>query len=84
MLSAATSLQEAIEGYKGHGLFTYVVAEALSGKADYDRDGFVKTTELALYVDNEVPELAERVFRYKQFPIVSPTGMGFPVTRAAP
>jgi Caspase domain/WD domain, G-beta repeat len=82
VLSAASSMQEAIEGYNGHGLFTYVVAEALAGKADYDRDGFVKTTELALYVDNEVPELAERVFRYKQFPIVSPTGMGFPVTRA--
>ncbi len=84
VLAAASSLQEAIEGYQGHGLFSYVVSEALTGKADYDRDGFVKTTELALYVDNEVPELAERVFRFKQFPIVSPTGMGFPVTRISP
>ncbi|MBV8032296.1 MAG: caspase family protein [Betaproteobacteria bacterium] len=86
VLSAATSLQEALEGYKGHGLFTYVVAEALGGKADYDRDGYVGTTELSLYVENEVPELAEAVFRYKQFPLVSKpgAGMSFPVTRVAP
>jgi WD40 repeat protein len=81
ILSAATSSQEALEGYQGHGLFSYVVANGLAGKADADRDGFVKTTELADYVDSEVPELAEKVFHYKQFPVVSPSGMGFPVVR---
>ena len=83
ILSAATSTQEALEGYQGHGLFSYVVANGLAGKADADRDGFVKTTELADYVDSEVPELAEKVFHYKQFPVVSPSGMGFPVSRTS-
>ena len=79
-LYASTDLQEALEGYEGHGLFTWVITQGLLGKADADRDGFVKTIELADYVDNEVPELAERVFSHKQFPVVAPSGMGFPVT----
>lgn len=81
ILSAASSVQEALEGYKNHGLFTWVVVEGLNGAADADKDGFVKTLELADYVDNQVPELAERVFSHKQFPIVSPTGQGFPLVR---
>jgi hypothetical protein len=37
--------------------------------------------ELADYVDNQVPELAEKVFQHKQYPIVSPTGQGFPLVK---
>lgn len=81
ILSAASSVQEALEGYKNHGLFTWVVVEGLKGAADADNDGFVKTLELADYVDNQVPELAERLFNHKQFPIVSPTGQGFPLVK---
>lgn len=81
ILSAASSVQEALEGYNNHGLFTYVLAEGLKGAADTDKDGYVKTLELADYVDTKVPELAEKVFRHKQYPIVSPTGQGFPVTK---
>lgn len=81
ILSAATSVQEALEGYKGHGLFTYVIVDGLNGAADANKDGFVKTLELADYVDTQVPELAERVFKHKQFPIVSPTGQGFPLVK---
>jgi uncharacterized caspase-like protein len=82
ILSAANSQQEALEGYRGHGLFTYVISEGLQGKADLDRDGFVKTTELANYIEDEVPELAEKLFQRKQFPVASPSGQGFPVVRA--
>lgn len=81
ILSAATSEQEALEGYRGHGLFTFVVSESLKGKADLNRDGFVKTTELADYIDDEVPRLAEQIFGRKQFPTVAPSGQGFPVAR---
>ncbi len=82
ILSASSSVQEALEGYEGHGLFTYVVAEGLKGQADLNRDGAVNTLELATYVDDRVPALAERVFKHKQYPLVSPSGQGFPVTRA--
>jgi hypothetical protein len=58
-----------------------VIAEGLSGGADYDGDSYIKTFELADYVDTEVPRLAEQVFRRAQFPTVSPAGQGFPIGR---
>jgi len=79
ILSASTSIQEALEGYQGHGLFTFVIAEGLNGKADKSKSGFVKTTELADYVDNEVPTLAEKVFKRAQYPTISINGQGFPI-----
>lgn len=79
VLSASTSTQQALEGYRGHGLFTYVIAEGLRGKADRDGDGFVSTLELATYVDEQVPVLAEQVFKRAQYPMVAPTGQGLPL-----
>lgn len=82
ILSAATSEQEALEGYQQHGLFTWVIAEGLKGGADTDKDGFVKTSELADYVDNQVPEIAEKRYQRKQYPITSVSGMAFPLVRS--
>lgn len=79
ILSASTSLQEAVEGYQGHGLFTYVLVEGLKGKADKGKTGYVKTTELADYVDSEVPVLAEKVFKKAQYPTISISGQAFPI-----
>ena len=84
VLSASTSSQEALEGYRGHGLFTFVVAEGLAGKADANHDGFVTTLELATYVDEQVPLLAEKVFNHAQYPVVSPSGQGFPLGKVSP
>lgn len=81
ILSASTSVQEALEGYQGHGLFTYVLADGLSGKADKGRSGYVKTTELADYVDDQVPLLAEQVFQRAQYPTISISGQAFPIGR---
>lgn len=79
ILSASTSVQEALEGYQGHGLFTWVLTQGMLGKADKGRTGVVQTMELAAYVEVEVPELAERIFRRAQFPTASISGHGFPV-----
>lgn len=81
ILSASTSAQEALEGYKGHGLFTYVLSEGLKGKADVNRDGYVKTTELADYIEDEVPVLAERVFKRSQYPSPARNGQSYPISR---
>ncbi|MDD5169491.1 MAG: caspase family protein, partial [Syntrophales bacterium] len=81
IISASTSVQEALEGYRGHGLLTWVMVEGLQGKADADKDGFIKTTELANYVDDEVPKIAEQHFRKAQYPTVSPSGQAFPIGR---
>lgn len=77
ILSASSSTQEALEGYKEHGLFTYVLTEGLSGKADKGKSGFIKTTDLADYVDSEVPALAETVFKRAQYPNISISGQPF-------
>jgi len=81
ILSASTSMQEALEGYQGHGLFTYVLTEGLKGKADKGNTGYVKTTELADYVDYEVPTLAEKIFKKAQYPTISISGQAFPIGR---
>jgi len=81
ILSASTSVQEALEGYQGHGLFTWALVQGLQGKADKGRTGYVRTTDLAAYVEDEVPNLAEKIFKRAQFPTVSISGQGFPVGR---
>ncbi len=79
ILSASTSVQEALEGYNQHGLFTYVLSEGLQGRADKGNSGYVKTTDLADYVDNEVPAIAEKTFNRAQYPTISISGQGFPI-----
>ena len=81
IISASSSTQEALEGYKGHGLLTYVLTQGLKGKADSDNDGFVKTLEISNYVEDEVPEIADKVFKRAQYPYVSPLGQGFPLVK---
>ncbi|MDP3583571.1 MAG: caspase family protein [Thiobacillus sp.] len=80
LLSAATSQQQAIEGYKSHGLFTYVVTEGMKGAADENRDGFVWTNELVGYVDSQVRSISESHFGQKQSPTTGLTGI-FPLTK---
>jgi len=82
ILSASTSVQEALEGYQGHGLFTWALVQGLQGKADKGKTGYVRTTDLAAYVEDEVPNLAEKIFKRAQFPTVSISGQGFPVGRS--
>jgi WD40 repeat protein len=81
VLAASTSTQEALEGYQGHGLFSFVVADGLAGKGDVDKDGFVSTFGLAHYVDIEVPKLAQREFNHDQFPVIETSGQQFPLTK---
>jgi hypothetical protein len=40
---------------------------------------FIRTLELANYVDSEVPVLAEKVFKRAQYPTATPTGQAFPI-----
>jgi hypothetical protein len=81
VLAASPSTQQALEGYEGHGLFTYVVAEGLSGKGDVDKNGFVTTLGLAHYVGNQVPDLAEQKFKRAQYPTVETNGQEFPLAK---
>jgi uncharacterized caspase-like protein len=81
ILTAASNDQEASEGYRGHGLFTYNVLEALE-RADSDRNGTIEVAELAAYVYAEVSTLSEQVFGSRQVPQVRIAG-NYPLVNQA-
>lgn len=67
ILAAAKSGEESMEGeeYKlhdkdaGHGVFTYALIQAMSGRANYDGDDHISLNELFQYVAKQVPRLTE-------------------------
>jgi hypothetical protein len=78
VFSASSDTQLALEGYKGHGLFTYVLLEGLKGKADIKKDGYITVLGLADYVEENVVKLSEEVFKRQQTPTIQ-TGVNFPI-----
>lgn len=79
ILAAASDSQSAMEGYNGHGVFTYVLLDGLAGKADSNDDGFVSLTELSSYVENQVPELSYEKWGYEQVPQKELRRQDFPI-----
>jgi hypothetical protein len=79
VLSAATSQEQALEGKEGHGVFTWVVLQGLEGKADMQKNGYVSTLDLASYVGDQVPKVANEIFNREQFPNLHNAGQSFPI-----
>lgn len=79
VLSGSTSVQAALEGYKGHGVFSYVLSEALSGSGDKrgNRDGKISVVELADFAGNEVPNITRTIWNENQTPVFSLKGNDF-------
>jgi len=82
VLSAAGSEQYATEYAEiGHGVFTYVLLEALSGKADgAPKDGTVSIYELKSYIESLVPEYSQKFKGQVQYPYTFSKGQDFPVS----
>jgi uncharacterized caspase-like protein len=78
---AATDDQPAMEGYEGHGIFTYAVIQALwhADAVSGNRDGITGLFELAAYVQARVPEITMQAFAYGQIPQVHMQGTDFPM-----
>jgi hypothetical protein len=81
VLAATSSDHEALEGYKDHGLFAYVVAEGLRGEGGGNKNGVVTTSELAHYVVSQLPPLALNLYKHEQQPTASMSGQSFPITK---
>jgi hypothetical protein len=84
-LGASTDRDLALEGYQGHGLYTYTLIAGMRGEADRragNRNGAVNVLELALYLDDLVPDLSRRVFGRTQVPMHQLSGQSFAVTVA--
>ncbi|MBU2913846.1 caspase family protein [Reichenbachiella agariperforans] len=81
ILAASGSEQYATEFAElGHGLFTYVLLEALQGKADgAPHDGKVTIYELKSYLDDQVPEYSIQFKGKPQFPVTYSRGQDFPI-----
>ena len=62
------------EGFKGYSLFTYAVLDALSGIADTNKNGFIKSDELAQYVEEAIPMIAKHEFGRQQIPFIDECG----------
>jgi uncharacterized caspase-like protein len=67
IITASGGSEAALEGYHGHGLFTYELLDAI-GRADADGTGTVEVTELAAFVYAQVSELSQQVFHQRQAP----------------
>ena len=80
-IMASTETQAAYEGYKGHGVFTWTLIEALKGRADQkgNKDGIITINELAEFVMEEVPRITMEKWKYEQFPLQDLTGRSFPL-----
>ena len=76
---ASSKTQSAMEGYNGHGIFTYTVVEGLSGKADADNDGFITLQELSAYTETEVPRRSYEKWGYEQIPQRDLRRQDFPI-----
>jgi hypothetical protein len=89
MLAATTGFGAALEGYNGHGIFTYVLLEALA-QADADKNGKIETKELENYLVSRLPELTEELSKQspntafkRQVPQINVVGAGFTLVNRA-
>jgi len=75
---ASSKDQVALEGYEGHGVFTYTLLQGMSGAAK-DREGKVTVNGLATYVEETLPKITYKKWGYEQIPQKSLQGMDFPL-----
>ena len=80
-LTASQDVQYANEvGNLKHGLFTYALLEALSGKADGGaNDNKITVNEIKSYVEDRVPQLSEKYHGSAQYPAGYSFGQDFPI-----
>jgi hypothetical protein len=66
----AASRQAAYEGYKGHGVLTYALLEALHKTDAGGTDDTVRILGLANHVSGRVPRITQELFKEQQLPIL--------------
>ena len=81
VMASAGSEQFATEFTElGHGLFTYLLIKALQGDADgAPKDGKVTIYELKSYLDDQVPEMTQKMKGKPQYPYTFSRGQDFPI-----
>lgn len=75
---ASSKDQVALEGYEGHGVFTWTLLEGMKGKAA-SSDGRITVNNLATFVEETLPKITYKKWGYEQIPQKSLMGMDFPI-----
>ncbi|NEW59720.1 caspase family protein [Sulfurovum sp. bin170] len=70
IIAGASSSQDAIDGYKQHGIFTYTILDAMGNKKVYDFEDRISITDIAKYVKVVLPRLAKEAFNHEQKPTI--------------
>ncbi|MEA3228069.1 MAG: caspase family protein, partial [Campylobacterota bacterium] len=78
IIVASSKDQVALEGYKGHGVFTYTLVEALKGKG-FGNDNKITIKELASYIEDILPDRTYEKWGYEQVPQSNISGNDFPI-----
>jgi hypothetical protein len=60
VLTASNADQSALEGYKGHGVFTWALLDALKN-GDTNGNGQIEITEIAAHVQTVTPKISRIV-----------------------
>ncbi|EGP09590.1 polysaccharide deacetylase [Bradyrhizobiaceae bacterium SG-6C] len=81
-LTATTDDAPALEGFRGHGVFTYALLDALE-RGDVNGNGIIEVSELADYIDAKVPDYSFEAFKLRQIPQRSIVGNNFALTNKA-
>jgi len=76
ILSASTDDAPALEGYRGHGVMTWAMLDAMA-LGDTNGNATIEVTELASYLDVKVPEISAVAFGMRQVPQMSIKGSDF-------
>lgn len=77
-IAASSKSQVALEGYEGHGVFSYTVLEGLKGKAS-NKKGEITVNLLANFIEETLPEITYKKWGYEQIPQKSLMGTDFPI-----
>jgi hypothetical protein len=75
--------QPALEGYRGHGVFTFAMLDALA-RGDRNGDGLISLTELIEHVDGLVPEITYKNWGKRQIPRSLFQGTNFALAKQLP
>ena len=68
IIGATADDKMALEGSNGHGVFTDALLLGLSGGAKANDRGEINTGALADFIEEEVPRITQRLWKYEQFP----------------
>jgi len=77
-LVASSKSQVALEGYEGHGAFSWTLLDGIGGKAA-NKKGQITVNSLVSFVETELPDLTYKKWGYEQIPQKSLVGEDFQI-----